>query len=181
MDKSSPIIWKKLAFSTAYHPQADGLAERMIQTLEDVVRRVGAYGLEFEDCDGFTLDWFTLLPALELAYKTSIHARTNQTPTILEKVWNPKLPQDSLRKDLVQINLTTSSFKGIPDQARKHAIRCMEDSFAYAKDKWEKSHATPDFKVGDLVLVSTTSFNNIKGCRKLKESFEGPCHRGSLK
>ncbi|MBW0562279.1 hypothetical protein O181_101994 [Austropuccinia psidii MF-1] len=49
----------------------------------------------------------------------------------------------------------------------------MEDSFAYAKEKWDKSHATPDFKVGDLVLVSTTSFNNIKGCKKLKDSFAG--------
>ncbi|MBW0558030.1 hypothetical protein O181_097745 [Austropuccinia psidii MF-1] len=50
----------------------------------------------------------------------------------------------------------------------------MEDSFSYAKDKWDKSHATPDFKVGDLVLVSTTNFNNIKGCRNLKDSFAGP-------
>ncbi|MBW0568609.1 hypothetical protein O181_108324 [Austropuccinia psidii MF-1] len=60
------------------------------------------------------------------------------------------------------------------DRARKHAVRCMEDSFAYAKEKWDKSHATPDFKVGDLVLVSTTNFNNIKGCKKLKDSFAGP-------
>ncbi|MBW0504387.1 hypothetical protein O181_044102 [Austropuccinia psidii MF-1] len=50
----------------------------------------------------------------------------------------------------------------------------MEDSFAYAKDKWDKSHATPDFKVGDLVLVSTTNFNNIQGCKNLKDSFAGP-------
>ncbi|MBW0468284.1 hypothetical protein O181_007999 [Austropuccinia psidii MF-1] len=50
----------------------------------------------------------------------------------------------------------------------------MEDSFAYAKDKWDKSHATPDFKVGDLVLVSTTNFNKIKGFTKLKDSFSGP-------
>ncbi|MBW0482235.1 hypothetical protein O181_021950 [Austropuccinia psidii MF-1] len=50
----------------------------------------------------------------------------------------------------------------------------MEDLFAYAKDKWDKSHATADFKVGDLVLVSTTSFNNIKECKKLKDSFSGP-------
>ncbi|MBW0572442.1 hypothetical protein O181_112157 [Austropuccinia psidii MF-1] len=49
----------------------------------------------------------------------------------------------------------------------------MEDSFAYAKDKWDKSHATPDFKVGDLVLVFTTNFNNIKGCKALKDSFAG--------
>ncbi|MBW0553177.1 hypothetical protein O181_092892 [Austropuccinia psidii MF-1] len=29
----------KLSFSTAYNPQTDGLAERMIQTLEDMIRR----------------------------------------------------------------------------------------------------------------------------------------------
>ncbi|MBW0593770.1 hypothetical protein O181_133485 [Austropuccinia psidii MF-1] len=156
------LFGTKLSFSTAYHPQTDGLAERMIQTLEDMVRRFCAYGLEFKDFDGFTHDWCTLLPELELAYKTSIHASTNQTPAILEKGWNPKLPQDSLREDLIGIHPTAASLKGMLDKARKYAVRCMEDSFAYAKDKWDKSHATPDFKVGYLVLVSTTNFNNIK-------------------
>ncbi|MBW0587892.1 hypothetical protein O181_127607, partial [Austropuccinia psidii MF-1] len=60
------------------------------------------------------------------------------------------------------------------ERARKHAVRCMEESFTYAKDKWDKSHATPDFKVGDFVLVSTSNFNNIKGCKNLKDSFAGP-------
>ncbi|MBW0569221.1 hypothetical protein O181_108936 [Austropuccinia psidii MF-1] len=60
------------------------------------------------------------------------------------------------------------------DKARKHSVRCMEDYFAYSKDKWDKSHAIPDFKVGDLVLVSTTNLNNIKGCKKLKDSFARP-------
>ncbi|MBW0541397.1 hypothetical protein O181_081112 [Austropuccinia psidii MF-1] len=50
----------------------------------------------------------------------------------------------------------------------------MEDSFAYSKDKWDKSHAIPDFKVGYLVLISTTNLNTIKGYKKLKESFSGP-------
>ncbi|MBW0512341.1 hypothetical protein O181_052056 [Austropuccinia psidii MF-1] len=36
--------WKSF-FSTAYHPQTDGLAERMIQTLEDVFRIFCAYVL----------------------------------------------------------------------------------------------------------------------------------------
>ncbi|MBW0539210.1 hypothetical protein O181_078925 [Austropuccinia psidii MF-1] len=103
-----------------------------------------------------------------------MHTSTNQTRAILEKEWNPKLPQDSLRKDLIAIHPTAASFKGMLDKARKHAVRCMEDSFAYANEKWNKSHATPDFKVGDLVLVSTTNFNNIKGCKKLKDSFAGP-------
>ncbi|MBW0567412.1 hypothetical protein O181_107127 [Austropuccinia psidii MF-1] len=36
----------------------------------------------------------------ELEYKTSIHASTNQTPAVLEKGWDPRLPQDYLRKNL---------------------------------------------------------------------------------
>ncbi|MBW0506919.1 hypothetical protein O181_046634 [Austropuccinia psidii MF-1] len=31
-------VGTKLSLSTAYHPQTDGLAERMIQTLEDRIR-----------------------------------------------------------------------------------------------------------------------------------------------
>ncbi|MBW0565277.1 hypothetical protein O181_104992 [Austropuccinia psidii MF-1] len=37
------LFGTKLFFSTAYHPQADCLAERMIQTLEDMVRGLCAY------------------------------------------------------------------------------------------------------------------------------------------
>ncbi|MBW0478264.1 hypothetical protein O181_017979 [Austropuccinia psidii MF-1] len=139
-----------------------------------MVREFCEYGLEFKYCDGLTHDWCTLLPALELAYKPSIHASTTQTPAVLEKGWNPRLPQDSLRKDLVELHPTAASFKGILQKSRKHAVRCMEDSSAYAKDKWDKSQSTPDFKVGDLVLISATDINKIKGCKKLKNFFSGP-------
>ncbi|MBW0531027.1 hypothetical protein O181_070742 [Austropuccinia psidii MF-1] len=74
----------KLSFSTAYHPQTDGLAERMIQTIENMIRRFCAYGLEFNDYDGFTHDWCTLIQALKLAYKNYIHASTGKTPAMLE-------------------------------------------------------------------------------------------------
>ncbi|MBW0558622.1 hypothetical protein O181_098337 [Austropuccinia psidii MF-1] len=49
------LFGTKLSFSTAYHPQTNGLAERMIQTLEDMVRRFCAYGLEFKGCDGLPI------------------------------------------------------------------------------------------------------------------------------
>ncbi|MBW0500929.1 hypothetical protein O181_040644 [Austropuccinia psidii MF-1] len=42
------LFGTKLSFSAAYHPQTDGLAERMIQTLEDMIRRFCAYGLEIK-------------------------------------------------------------------------------------------------------------------------------------
>ncbi|MBW0572462.1 hypothetical protein O181_112177 [Austropuccinia psidii MF-1] len=48
------LFGTKLSFSTAYHPQTDGLAERMIQTLGEMIRRFCAYGLEFKEPYGFT-------------------------------------------------------------------------------------------------------------------------------
>ncbi|MBW0533753.1 hypothetical protein O181_073468 [Austropuccinia psidii MF-1] len=164
----------KLSSSTAYHPQTDGLAEIMIQTLKEMIRRFCAYVVEFKDSDGFTHDWFTLIPALEVAYKASIHSSTGKTPAMLEKGWNPKLPVDTLKKDLVDIHPTTSILKLLIYKLRHHANQSMNDAFEYSKQKWDKSHKTPEFKVGDLILVSTLNFNNIKGTKKLKDSFSGP-------
>ncbi|MBW0523767.1 hypothetical protein O181_063482 [Austropuccinia psidii MF-1] len=79
------LFGTKLSSSTACHPQTEGLAERTMQTLEDIVRIICAYGLEFKYFDLFTHDWCTLLHAVKLANETYIHASTNQTPAILEK------------------------------------------------------------------------------------------------
>ncbi|MBW0575575.1 hypothetical protein O181_115290 [Austropuccinia psidii MF-1] len=79
------ILGTKLAFSTAYHPQTDGLAERMIQTMEDILRRFCACGMEYKDHEGYTHDWVTLLPAAQLAYNTSQHSTTGKTPALVEK------------------------------------------------------------------------------------------------
>ncbi|MBW0507195.1 hypothetical protein O181_046910 [Austropuccinia psidii MF-1] len=146
----------------------------MIQALEDMIRRFCAYSLESKDSDGFTHDWCTLITALELAYKTFIHASTGKTPAVLEYGWNPELPVDTLKKYLVDIHTTASSFKLFLDNVRNHANQSMNVAFEYAKQKWDKSHKTPEYKVGDLILVSTLKFNNIKGQKKLKDSFSGP-------
>ncbi|MBW0517866.1 hypothetical protein O181_057581 [Austropuccinia psidii MF-1] len=140
-------LGKKLSCSTSYHPQTDGLAERMIENLKEMIRRFCAHGLQFKDCDGLTHDWCTLIPALDLAYKTSIHASTGKTPAI---------------------------FKLFIDKVNHHANQSINDAFEYAKQKWDKSHKTQKFKVGDLILASTFNLNNIKGPKKLKDSFAGP-------
>ncbi|MBW0583979.1 hypothetical protein O181_123694 [Austropuccinia psidii MF-1] len=139
-----------------------------------MIRIFCAYDLELKDSDGFTHDWCTLIPALELAYKISIHASTGKPPAILEKGWNPNLPSDNLKKYLVNIQPTASRFKLLLDKVRNHANQSMNDDFEYDKQKWDKSHKTPEFKLGDLILVSTLSFNNIKGPNKLKDLFSGP-------
>ncbi|MBW0587246.1 hypothetical protein O181_126961 [Austropuccinia psidii MF-1] len=93
---------------------------------------------------------------------------------MLEKGWNPRLPANKLRKDLIEIHPTASSLKIMLDKVKYHAKQIMNDAFDYAKQKWDKSHKVPDFKVGKLVLVSTLNSNKLKGQRKLKDSHLGP-------
>ncbi|MBW0468963.1 hypothetical protein O181_008678 [Austropuccinia psidii MF-1] len=119
----------------------------MIQNIEDISRIFCAYGLEFGDSHVFTHDWCTLIPALELAYKTSINSSTTKTPKMLEKYWNPRLPCATLKKDLVDINQTEIVFKIILDKSTHHENICMQDYFKYGKELWEKNCNPPDFKI----------------------------------
>ena len=55
----------RLDFSTAFHPQTDGQSERIIQTLEDMLRMC------IMDLGG---SWDDHLPLVEFAYNNSYHS-----------------------------------------------------------------------------------------------------------
>ncbi|MBW0487975.1 hypothetical protein O181_027690 [Austropuccinia psidii MF-1] len=174
--KFTSALWKslhkllgtKLSFSTFYHPKTDGLSEIMIGTLEDMIRRFCACGLELKYSCVFTHHWCTLIQELELAYKNFSHASRGKTPAMLEKGWNPKIPVNTLIKDLVDIHPASSIFKLMLDKVRNHANKRATDAFEYAKQKWDKCHRTPESEIEDLILASALNFNNIE------HSFSGP-------
>ncbi|MBW0588892.1 hypothetical protein O181_128607 [Austropuccinia psidii MF-1] len=132
------MLGTKPAFSTAYHPQTDGLAERMIQTMEDILRIFCAYCMEYKDHEGYTHDWVTILPPVQLAYNT------------------------------------TKDFHEMWKRAFDTAAKCILEAKEYNNQRWDKSHMEPDFKEGEKVLVSTPNFNNLKGPKKMRDSFVGP-------
>ncbi|MBW0469336.1 hypothetical protein O181_009051 [Austropuccinia psidii MF-1] len=104
------MLGTNLAFSTAYYPQTDLLAERMIQIMEDMLSRFCAYGMEYKDHEGYTHHWVTLLPAVQLAYNTSQHSTTGNTPALVEKGWNSLFPVDHLKKNLLTIHPKAKDF-----------------------------------------------------------------------
>ncbi|KAH9752499.1 hypothetical protein KPL71_014711 [Citrus sinensis] len=61
----------KLNFSKAFHPQTDGQSERIIQTLEDMLR---ACVMEFKG------NWDNHLPLMEFAYNNSYQASIEMAP-----------------------------------------------------------------------------------------------------
>ena len=168
------MLGTKLSFSTAYHPQTDGLAERMIQTLEDMIRRFCTFGLEFKNRDGYTHDWVSLLPALEIAYNSSKHSSTKETPYTVERGWIPHLPRNTINDHLPSLHPTALDFKKMLDMAHTHAEQCVQEAVEYNRNRWDKSHREPEFKIGDKVLLSTVNFNNLGGNKKLKPAFVGP-------
>ncbi|MBW0486801.1 hypothetical protein O181_026516 [Austropuccinia psidii MF-1] len=136
------MLGTKLVFSTSYHPQRDGLAESMIQTMEDILRRFYAYGMEYKDHEGYTHDWATLLPAVQLEYNTSQQSTTGKAPALVKKGWNPLLPVDHLKKDLLTIHPTGKDLHAVWKRACDTASKCIAEEKEYNKKRWDKSHMT---------------------------------------
>ncbi|MBW0590211.1 hypothetical protein O181_129926 [Austropuccinia psidii MF-1] len=57
--------------------------------MEDILKRFYAYGMEYKDHEGYTHDWVTLLPAVQLAYNKSQHSTTGKTCSGRERVESP--------------------------------------------------------------------------------------------
>ncbi|MBW0470915.1 hypothetical protein O181_010630 [Austropuccinia psidii MF-1] len=168
------MVRTKLAFSTTYHPKTDGLAERMIQTMEEILRRFCAYGMKYKDHEGYTHYWVTLLLAVNLAYNTRQHSTTGKTPALVEKEWNSLLPVDHLKKNPLTINPTAKDFHEMWKRACDTAAKYIPEAKDYNKQRWDKSHMEPEYKEGDQVLVSKMNFNNLQGPQKMRDLFGGP-------
>ncbi|MBW0474249.1 hypothetical protein O181_013964 [Austropuccinia psidii MF-1] len=116
----------------------------MIQTMEDIIRRFCAYGMDYKDNEGYTHDWVTLLPEVQLAYNTSQHYTT------------------------------AKDFHDMWKRACDTASKCIAEAKEYNEQRYEKTHMEPEFKEGDKVLVFTLNFNNLKGPKKMIDQFLGP-------
>ncbi|MBW0465606.1 hypothetical protein O181_005321 [Austropuccinia psidii MF-1] len=125
----------ELAFSTAYHPQNDALAERMIQTMEDIIRRLFAYGMEYKDHEGYTHAWVNRLPEVQPAYNTNQHSTTGKSFSLVEKGGNTLLPVDHLKRNLLTIHPTAKDFHDICKRACDTAPKCIAEATEYNKQR----------------------------------------------
>ncbi|MBW0495150.1 hypothetical protein O181_034865 [Austropuccinia psidii MF-1] len=161
------MLGKKLEFPTAYHPQTDGLAESMIQTMKDIVRRFCAYGLEYKDHKGYTHDWVTVLTPVQLAYNTIQQSTTGKSPSLVEKWWNPLFPVDHLKKKLLTIHPTSNYFHDISKRSchtashRKNAagVRITQE-FSQKHPEFPVTLVKPYFQTGEEKVPSKTKTTN---------------------
>ncbi|MBW0549210.1 hypothetical protein O181_088925 [Austropuccinia psidii MF-1] len=143
----------------------------MIQIMEEIIRGFCAYGMEFKDHEGYTHGWVTLLLEITLAYTTCQHSNTGKSPSLVEKGCNPLLPVDHLKKNLLTVHPTAEDLYDMWKRACDTAAKCIAVAKEYNKEGYDKTHMEPEFKEGDQVLVSTLNFNNLKGQKKIRDSF----------
>ncbi|MBW0495536.1 hypothetical protein O181_035251 [Austropuccinia psidii MF-1] len=97
----------------------------MIQTMEEIIRKLCAYGMEYKDHEGYTHDWVTLLPEVQLTYNTSQASTTGKSSSLVEKGWNPLLPVDHLKENLVTIHPIAKDFHDMWKRACDTDAKCI--------------------------------------------------------
>ncbi|MBW0534806.1 hypothetical protein O181_074521 [Austropuccinia psidii MF-1] len=127
------MLGTKLSFSTAYHPQADGLAERMIQTMEDILKRCCAYGMEYKDHEGYTHDWVTLLSQGNHLHWFLSRKKNPTPPEIVEVEDSPGVVKKIIKAGKIRLN---------GKDQRQYLVRFKHQTAD--KDKWLAEYAIPD-------------------------------------
>jgi len=140
-----------LGLTAAYHPSADGQAERTNQTVENSLRCLLA-----ADPDKYPT-WTSYLPLLEHEFNSTIQSSTGFTPNELRFVVPPRSIPDALLSD--EIN-NASAEKLTEDllNKRDEARIAIHIAQAAQKDYVDKHRSDKQFEEGDLVLLKFQRF-----------------------
>ena len=133
----------RLRMSTAFHPQTDGLTERVNRTLKMLLR---LHAVEEQG------RWKSKLPFVEFVYNNTVQASTKFTPFFMNFGFHPKAPMALLP------TTGRSDASGYLDELERTLAKAKEHlnaAQAYQKQHADKSRHPVDFKVGDLVMLST--------------------------
>ena len=152
-------------FTTSYHPQTNGLTERLNRTLTDM--------LSMYVSDDHS-DWDIALPFVTFAYNSSRHETAGYSPFYLLFGRDPLLPFDTLLP--LDPPSTTSYAQDAITRAliaRTVARTRFSSSQSAQKSIYDSRHRDADFPPGSLVLLWLPS-RRVGLCEKLLSRYVGP-------
>ncbi|KAH9686284.1 hypothetical protein KPL70_014310 [Citrus sinensis] len=165
-EKLHKAMGTRLKFSTSFHPQTDDQSERMIQTLEDMLR---GSAIDFQE------SWSKYIPLVEFAYNNSYQATIGMAPykalygrkCISPIHWDEIGERRHLGPDLI-----TTSFEAI-EKIRQR----MQTTQSRQKHYADKRRRPLKFQVSDKVFLKVSPVKGLmrfgnKG--KLSPRFIGP-------
>ena len=156
----------QLRYSTAYHPQTQGVVERMNAVIGQMLRCT-----LHEERAG---NWDLLLPTVEMTINSLPNSSTGYSPFFLNYGYHPVMPVELLKGDEeVQIEAVENFVDRVQNewkQARKNLLHSVQTQQRY----YNQRHRSVEYSVGDLILLSTKNlkFKNVPV--KLQKRFVGP-------
>ena len=167
--KISCLLGIKQVFSTPYHPQSNGICERLNGTIKAMLNKIPI-------ADG--PNWDLILPCLLFAYRELPHTATGFSPFELVYGANPKGPMQLMKSLLLNEQLDTDtkmSYERVIN-LREQIIRTCETAKLSLDNNQElyrarinNSRKLRKFNVGDLVRVLLPSKDN-----KMQLAWRGP-------
>lgn len=154
-----------------YHPQANGLAERVNKSIVSHFRRIVS-----EDAK----DWDIHLPMVQYAYNCAINETTGFSPFYLQM---GRDPQQGIDIELGLVDRIPAN--SLREHARKRVARLTEDlekaranilaSQQRQKKAYDKYHKEPVLMPGDEVMLWHPHLRVLKGqTKKLYRAWKGP-------
>ncbi|UYV76014.1 hypothetical protein LAZ67_13002151 [Cordylochernes scorpioides] len=135
-------------FTSAYHPQTNGLTERLNKTLGDMLSM-------YVDVD--QRNWDSVLPYVTFAYNTAKQETTGFSPFYLVHGRDVETPLDTILTYREEANLEdyVESLVTNAEDARQLARLNILKAQGKDKSRYDKSHRPVQYRTEDLVWVYT--------------------------
>ncbi|KAF8644086.1 hypothetical protein AX16_008700 [Volvariella volvacea WC 439] len=151
-------------YTTAYHPQTNGQAERLHQHIEQYLRLYINYQQD---------DWSDWLAIAEFTYNDRESASTSQTPFFVNYGIHPykgiKVGREEVRKPNAQ------RFANRMTDIHSECKAALERSAQIMKRYYDQHKDTPPtFQPGDLVWLDSENIKSTRPSDKLAEEYHGP-------
>jgi len=155
--------------TTAYHPQCDGMVERMNRTLKAMLRKhVAKFGSQ----------WDAYLPGVLWAYRNTPHESTQEKPSFLLFGVNCRSPTEAAllppeRLDCTDVADYREQLMMSLSSARQLAVSSIQAAQGHYKAQYDKKSKPANYQLGDWVLIRFPQEEQGKQ-RKLSRPWHGP-------
>ena len=153
----------EMALSTAYHPQTDGQSERTNQEVETALRAVVNFHQD---------DWVDWLPIIEFALNNRYKRSLGTTPFYANYGFHPQIGSlPHVESPVVSVE----DFVKQLQQVQRDTKRSLEQAAIDMKRFYDRHRSrTPEYSVGQKVLLDNADLSLNRPTRKLSERRSGP-------